>query len=78
MLPQLSHRPRIAIVDDNRTHLQQLRQALERAGYEPRTSPAWELAPLFAAEVQPVLVILLAAPGSERRGWRVLDELKHG
>jgi CheY-like chemotaxis protein len=77
MLPQLSHRPRIAVIDDNRTHLQQMRQALERAGYEPRTSPAWELAPLFVARAQPVLVIFLAAPGSERRGWRMLDELKH-
>src|SRR6266852_1332223 len=77
MLPQLRHRPRIAVIDDDRTHLRQMQKALERAGYEPRTSPGWELAPLFVAEAQPVLVILLAAPGSERRGWRVLDELKH-
>jgi len=76
MLSQLSHRPRIAVIDDDRTHLQQMRQALERAGYEPRTSPAWELAPRFVAEAQPVLVILQSTPGSERRGWRVLDELK--
>jgi len=76
MLSQLSHRPRIAVIDDDRTHLHQMRQALERAGYEPRTSPAWELAPRFVAEAQPVLVILQSAPGSERRGWRVLDELK--
>src|SRR5712691_6360464 len=73
----LSHRPRIVVIDDDRTHVRQVRQALERAGYEPRTGSAWELAPLFVAEAQPVLVILLAAPGSERRGWRVLDELKH-
>ena len=74
MLPLLSHRPRIAVIDDDRTHLQQMQQALERAGYEPRTSPAWELAPLFVAEAQPVLVILQSAPGSERRGWRVLKQ----
>jgi len=77
MPPYLSHRPRIVVIDDDRTHVRQVRQALERAGYEPRTGSAWELAPLFVAEAQPVLVILLAAPGSERRGWRVLDELKH-
>ena len=76
MLPQLRHRPRIAVIDDDRTHLQQVQQALEQAGYGPRTSCAWELAPLFVAEAQPVLVILQSAGGSERHGWRVLEELK--
>jgi PleD family two-component response regulator len=76
MLPQSSHRPRIAVIDDDRTHLREVQHALEQAGYDPRTSPAWELASLFVAEAQPVLVILQSAPGSERRGWRVLDELK--
>src|SRR2546422_8938825 len=52
-----------------------MRQALEQAGYEPRTGSAWKLAPLFVAEAQPVLVILQSAPGSERRGWRGLGEL---
>ena len=76
MPPHLSHRPRIVVIDDDRTHVRQMRQALEQAGYEPRTGSAWKLAPLFVAEAQPVLVILQSAPGSERRGWRVLDEMK--
>ena len=75
-MPLTPSRPHIALVDDDTTFLELLRELLEvTEGYAVSMHKEWDDAYREVKEQQPDLVLLDIVMGQQERGWRILELL---
>ena len=75
-MPQPSPAPRIALIDDDTTFLELMRDLLEVSeGYQVVMRKAWEQAYEWVKAERPDLVVLDIVMEREERGWRILELL---
>jgi twitching motility two-component system response regulator PilH len=70
-------RERLAVIDDDVTFLELMRELLQVSeGYEVHTSGRWDDVPAFVRGVEPDLVLLDIVMQGQEQGWAALEQLR--